>query len=281
MFKQIKNKHKKLFFFGSLSGFLYYKYNSTKEYQLYVNQTIKTLHNKYFNYIHHQRKKVLFKDISNCNIFDINVENGKNLKYLTNHNITYHGLILNYHPVYNIKDELVHTTSDAGYPHQVLHLTNIPHDIDVLTHLKENVANNSQDIILATHLLDSNDNNDLNHHLVKEIYNKLKPGGRYYFIEYTKSNSTTSFVLQSLFNPIYKHLANISLINDCGQAIIKSGFSHLYIESWPNDHIKQDDEHIRRDIKRIGVNREKATLHGLDDSIFKIKHIIAGIGVKK
>jgi hypothetical protein len=174
------------------------------------------------------------------------------------------------------KGELDKQAGDAGFPSGCL---SYEHADDMLAFLKSRPTG-SQTVILASHLLDS----DARHvELCQEIHRVLAPGGRYYFVEYNKAApSTLSSALQTVYDPLRSlafPLVNSrqSLTHACTESVLAAGFGHLYVEHWPNSKNRADP---RDGVTRLETNREDNSVVGLPSG-FSVKHVVAGVAVKK
>jgi len=112
----------------------------------------------------------------------------------------------------------------------------LEYDGGYLAHLQQ-MPEERFDSVVATRSLSGYQQTELQQ-ILFEIKRVLKPGGRFYFVEYTKQ--TTSFfssLLQQVYQPWFlftRFFPSESLTSRVAENIFISGFQQIYMESWPS-----------------------------------------------
>jgi len=154
-------------------------------------------------------KKELFQDLRG-DVLEIGSGSGANFAFFPQRNFLYTAVDSNEHVVESLKD----SANTHGLPDMLINTVTQ----DVREYLKS-APSGSFDSVVSTVSLTSEDSDS---ELLSEVYRVLRPGGRFFFVEHTKSEGLGRF-FQPVLNPLRRY-ASVS-----GHALLFLGEMLLYV----------------------------------------------------
>lgn len=220
----------------------------------------------YFDSVQKERKRQLFKGLRG-RVLELSPGIGLNFDYYNNNTkLEWSGI----EPNEFVTDRLEHRAAYNGFP--VSTTVAIENDFGALAEMKDA----SVDAVVSTMALGRVDDVD---ETLRHINRVLKPGGQFYFVEYTAPSFFLTRALQSFTVP-FTYLMNNGVCKNrpIAQSITTCGFEKTHIESWPG--VIQSNN-VRAGVKLVEYDNENASFKSGKAPKGVFACTIAGICVKK
>ena len=162
-----------------------------------VQAALTPLRSALFNYHYGQHKRALFSSLRG-DVLELGAADGSNFAFLPPH-LVYSAIEPNAHHFASLADN----AASAGYPAGTLALSN--GDIVQTLH---SLPDDSKDAVIACLALSRQPHAEDCEAVLRHVHRVLKPGGRFYFIDYTARNAddTAARALQSALSTAYRFL---------------------------------------------------------------------------
>jgi ubiquinone/menaquinone biosynthesis C-methylase UbiE len=160
-----------------------------------VQAALTPLRSAVFNYHYGQHKRALFSSLRG-DVLELGAADGSNFPFLPPH-LVYSAIEPNAHQLSSFADNAV----SAGYPIGTIALSN--GDIAQTLH---SLPDDSKDAVIACFALSGQPRAEDCEALLRDVHRVLKPGGRFYLIDYTARNAddTAARALQSALSTVYR-----------------------------------------------------------------------------